>query len=63
MLFSNLLAAASLVVGAFAETPEGFKPNVTARLDVTFGTKAVNPPGLAFTKAGKSTVDIAGDGS
>lgn len=35
-----------------AETPSGFSPNVTAHLEVKYGSKVVTP-GLALTKSGK----------
>ncbi|KAI0598836.1 phosphatidylethanolamine-binding protein [Biscogniauxia sp. FL1348] len=51
---ANAAAAAMLLILAglsAAQTPEGFEPAVEAKLDVTFGTKAVETPGTALTKA------------
>ena len=47
----GLLALAGLVAG---QTPVGFKPEVSAHLGVKFGTKEVDVPGTAMTKAGPS---------
>ncbi len=49
-LISGAVALAALVV---AQTPEGFTPSVSAHLDVIFGSKAVSPPGMSLTKAGR----------
>lgn len=35
-----------------AQTPPGFTPEVTAKLDIIFGTKAVESPGASLTRAG-----------
>lgn len=42
-----------------AQTPAGFTPKVDAKLEIIFGTKAVNTPGASRTKAGMiSTPDL-----
>ncbi|KAK3369971.1 phosphatidylethanolamine-binding protein [Podospora didyma] len=43
-----VLAAAGLVS---AQTPAGFEPAVTARLDLVFGSKVITAPGTSLTKA------------
>ncbi|KAK0727796.1 phosphatidylethanolamine-binding protein [Lasiosphaeria miniovina] len=51
MLFPTaalVLAAGALVA---AQTPAGFTPEVTARLDLVFGAKTVTVPGTSLTKA------------
>ena len=50
MRLTALSAVAALASLASAQTPEGFTPAVTTKLDVTFGSKSVTP-GLALTKA------------
>ncbi|KAI1259989.1 phosphatidylethanolamine-binding protein [Xylariaceae sp. FL1019] len=47
-VFQVLLLAAN---SASAQTPAGFTPAVTEKLEVTFGTKNVATPGQAMTKA------------
>ena len=44
----------TLFLAAFglAQTPVGFTPKVDAKLEIIFGTKAVNTPGTSLTKAG-----------
>jgi hypothetical protein len=50
MLFISLV---SLLLGtAWAQTPAGFTPEVTAKLDVIFSSASVTP-GLALSKAGE----------
>jgi hypothetical protein len=46
--FSTFLFLAGI---ALAQTPTGFAPNVTAHLDVKFGSADVTP-GLALAKSG-----------
>ncbi|KAI1632731.1 phosphatidylethanolamine-binding protein [Biscogniauxia mediterranea] len=49
---TNAVAAMLLFAGlSGAQTPEGFEPAVEAKLEITFGTKAVETPGTALTKA------------
>ncbi|KAI1491394.1 phosphatidylethanolamine-binding protein [Biscogniauxia mediterranea] len=50
---TNAVAAMLLLFAGLsgAQTPEGFEPAVEAKLDITFGTKAVETPGTALTKA------------
>jgi phosphatidylethanolamine-binding protein len=52
MKTSSVVSALLLAGGSVAQTPAGFTPNVKAHLDVIFGTKAVNPPGMALAKTG-----------
>ncbi|KAI0015115.1 phosphatidylethanolamine-binding protein [Xylariomycetidae sp. FL0641] len=51
MKTSHLLTALSLAMATSAQTPTGFTPAVEAKLSVTFGSKAVETPGQALTKA------------
>lgn len=46
---SALVAAAGL---SSAQTPLGFTPDVTAHLDVIYGTTAVSTPGMSMTETG-----------
>lgn len=61
MFFSPaaLIPALFLTGLASAQTPEGFTPEVTAKLDIIFGTKAVDTPGASFTRAGTNPTDVA----
>jgi len=45
-----LLALPGLV---YSQTPPGFTPSTTSRLEVTYGTKSITTPGTSFTKAGQ----------
>lgn len=45
-----LLALPALV---YSQTPPGFTPSTTSRLEVTYGTKSITTPGTSFTKAGQ----------
>lgn len=47
-IFSALVTAVGL---SSAQTPPGFTPNVTAHLDVIYGTTAVSTPGMSMTEA------------
>jgi hypothetical protein len=53
MLFSKIGSLVFLAGVTAAQTPPGFTPEVSAHLDVMFGTKAVTTPGMSLTKAGK----------
>ncbi|KAK6221313.1 hypothetical protein LQW54_001412 [Pestalotiopsis sp. IQ-011] len=55
MKVPNSLAVLLFACGSsLAQTPAGFTPNVTAHLDVVFGTKVVDPPGTALSKSDTS---------
>jgi len=54
-----LSAVAALATLASAQTPEGFTPAVTAKLEVTFGSKSVTP-GLSLTKAETARIPTIG---
>ncbi|KXX74122.1 Phosphatidylethanolamine-binding protein 4 [Madurella mycetomatis] len=62
MFFSpvTLIPALFLTGLASAQTPEGFAPEVTAKLDIIFGTKAVDTPGASFTRAETARQPIIG---
>ncbi|RYP69579.1 hypothetical protein DL771_006016 [Monosporascus sp. 5C6A] len=50
MKASQILSTAVLAAVSLAQTPPGFTPSVTAKLEVIFGTKAVSEPGLSLTR-------------
>ncbi|KAK3942554.1 phosphatidylethanolamine-binding protein [Diplogelasinospora grovesii] len=54
-MFKLLTSAAAILLTvaglASAQTPPGFSPEVTARLEIIFGTKSVMTPGQSMTKA------------
>ncbi|KAI1390607.1 PEBP-like protein [Hypoxylon trugodes] len=50
---SSILSALAFAGISAAQTPEGFTPAVTQKLEVTFGTKSVTP-GLALSKSDTS---------
>ncbi|KAK3897334.1 hypothetical protein C8A05DRAFT_39119, partial [Staphylotrichum tortipilum] len=46
------IASSLLLAGAVsAQTPVGFVPEVKEKLEIIFGTKAVDSPGASLTKA------------
>lgn len=49
----RLFALTILCSSAAAQTPDGFNPSASAQLRVVYGSKAVDPPGTSFTKAGE----------
>ncbi|KAI0205313.1 phosphatidylethanolamine-binding protein [Astrocystis sublimbata] len=51
MKVSNIVSALVLAGVSSAQTPPGFTPEVTAKLEVTFGSKNVAQGGQAMTKA------------
>jgi phosphatidylethanolamine-binding protein len=55
----NALALLLLACISAAQTPAGFTPEVTAHLEVIFGTKVVDPPGTALTKSGKDITRLS----
>lgn len=59
MKLSILSSLASLAALASAQTPPGFVPAVTTKLEVIFGTKSVTP-GLALTKAETARIPTIG---
>ncbi|KAI1138474.1 PEBP-like protein [Hypoxylon sp. FL0543] len=62
---STILSALALASVSAAQTPEGFTPVVTQKLEVTFGTKSVTP-GLALQKTETSrqpTIGLNGTAS
>ncbi|KAK4464766.1 phosphatidylethanolamine-binding protein [Cladorrhinum samala] len=52
-----LLALPGLV---YSQTPPGFTPSTTSRLEVTYGTKSITTPGTSFTKAETSKAPTIG---
>ncbi|OTA52211.1 PEBP-like protein [Hypoxylon sp. EC38] len=62
---SSILSALAFAGFSAAQTPEGFTPVVTQKLEVTFGTKSVTP-GLALQKTETSrqpTIGLNGTAS
>ncbi|KAJ8105412.1 hypothetical protein ONZ43_g7436 [Nemania bipapillata] len=51
MKTSNIVSALLLAGVSSAQTPAGFTPAVTAKLEVTFGAKNIATGGQAMTKA------------
>ncbi|KAK1760382.1 phosphatidylethanolamine-binding protein [Echria macrotheca] len=60
MLISSLTWGAVLAGLASAQTPPGFSPAVTERLDLVFGTKVVTVPGTSLTKAETAKQPVLG---
>lgn len=63
MKTANIVSALILAGVSYAQTPEGFAPAVTDKLEVTFGTKNVATGGQALTKAETArqpTIGISG---
>ncbi|TLS30494.1 hypothetical protein PpBr36_03427 [Pyricularia pennisetigena] len=56
----RLLALTLLCSSAAAQTPDGFSPAASAQLRVVYGSKAVDPPGTAFTKAETASMPVFG---
>lgn len=54
MKTSNILSALLLAGASSAQTPAGFTPVVTQKLEVTFGTKNIATPGQAMSKTDTS---------
>lgn len=59
-MLTKIIVALALLSFARAQTPEGFVPSVSSHLDVLFGTKAVSPPGMSLTKAGRTGLPLDG---
>lgn len=55
MHLKTLTTGIALASLGSAQTPPGFTPAVTARLDLVFGTKVVTVPGTELTRAGRPT--------
>ncbi len=50
----HTVASALLLVGVVsAQTPAGFVPEVKDKLEIIFGSKAVDTPGASLAKAGE----------
>ncbi|KAI0437051.1 phosphatidylethanolamine-binding protein [Xylaria telfairii] len=63
MKAANIVSALILAGVSSAQTPAGFTPAVTEKLEVTFGTKSIATGGQAMTKAETSrqpTIGISG---
>ncbi|GAP90526.2 putative PEBP-like protein [Rosellinia necatrix] len=63
MKTTNIISALLLAGVSYAQTPTGFIPVVTEKLEVTFGTKNVATGGQALTKAETSrqpTIGLSG---
>lgn len=63
MKAANIVSALILAGVSSAQTPAGFTPAVTEKLEVTFGTKNIATGGQAMTKAETSrqpTIGISG---
>jgi hypothetical protein len=54
MRTSNILSALLLAGVSSAQTPPGFAPAVTQKLEVTFGAKNIATPGQAMAKTDTS---------
>ena len=53
LLSITTLSSALLLAGAVSgQTPAGFTPEVKDKLEIVFGTKAVETPGASLAKAG-----------
>ncbi|KAI0397070.1 PEBP-like protein [Xylariaceae sp. FL0594] len=64
MKLSDILTALVLAGITSAQTPAGFTPAVTQKLEVTFGTKSIETPGQAMTKTETSrqpTIGLSGN--
>ncbi len=53
MKASQIISMAGLAAVSLGQTPPGFSPSVEEKLEVTFGSKTVSTPGVAFTKIGE----------
>lgn len=63
MKTANIVSALLLAGVSYAQTPAGFTPAVTDKLEVTFGSKNVATGGQALTKAETArqpTIGISG---
>jgi hypothetical protein len=64
MKTSNILSALILAGVSSAQTPAGFTPAVTQKLEVTFGTKSIETPGQPMAKTDTSrqpTIGLSGN--